>query len=224
MTTTMQKSIILVSSLLISLLAGCQGLHSGGDKTYIWNGSDFTGWKLYISPDKAVGVRDVWSVRNGLIYCKGKPNGYMRTEKEYSNYHLHLEWRWPDEPTNSGVLLHVQGKDQIWPMCIENQLKTGNAGDFVLIHGTGIMIDGKFYESSPEKKFVGVKKKAPSSENPPGEWNHYDIYCKGDTVRSVVNGVEQNYGTNATVSSGSICLQSEGGPIEFRNIYIETLD
>ena len=224
MTTTMQKSIILVSSLLISLLAGCQGLHSGGDKTYIWNGRDFSGWKLYIPPDKAADVEDVWSVRDGVIYCTGKPNGYMRTEKEYSNYHLHLEWRWPEEPTNSGVLLHVQGKDQIWPMCIENQLKTGNAGDFVLIHGTGIMIDGKFYESSAEKKFIGVKKKAPSSENPPGEWNHYDIYCKGDTVRSVVNGVEQNYGTNATVSSGSICLQSEGGPIEFRNIYIETLD
>lgn len=45
----------------------------------------------------------------------------------------------------------------------------------------------------------------------------------GDTVRSVVNGVEQNDGTNATPASGYIALQSEGSPIEFRNIYIESL-
>ncbi|MHC4062585.1 MAG: family 16 glycoside hydrolase, partial [Planctomycetota bacterium] len=39
-----------------------------------------------------------------------------------------------------------------------------------------------------------------------------------------VNGVLQNEGTKATDTSGKICLQSEGSPIEFRNIYIEHLD
>jgi len=39
-----------------------------------------------------------------------------------------------------------------------------------------------------------------------------------------VNGVLQNEGTDASVTSGWICLQSEGSPIEFRNIYLQPLD
>ena len=63
-----------------------------------------------------------------------------------------------------------------------------------------------------------------SSEKPPGQWNTYEISCKADTIRCYVNGVLQNEGTGATDTAGWICLQSEGGPIEFRNIYIEPLD
>ena len=59
-------------------------------------------------------------------------------------------------------------------------------------------------------------------ETSPG--NSYDIYCDQDVIRCYVNGVLQNVGTNASDTSGWICLQSEGGPIEFRNIYIEPLD
>jgi hypothetical protein len=39
-----------------------------------------------------------------------------------------------------------------------------------------------------------------------------------------VNGVLQNVATGCSVSSGKICLQSEGTPIEYRNIYIEPLE
>ena len=60
-----------------------------------------------------------------------------------------------------------------------------------------------------------------SSEKPAGEWNEYDILCKGDTIVCHVNGILQNEGTAATITSGWICLQSEGSPIEFRNIYVE---
>lgn len=72
-----------------------------------------------------------------------------------------------------------------------------------------------------EKQFVVAKKKAPSSEKPAGQWNAYDIHCDGDIIRCYVNDVLQNEGTAATITSGWICLQSEGSPIEFRNIYIE---
>jgi hypothetical protein len=192
---------------------------TAGKRVLLWNGRDFTGWKLFLGKTD-VDVKDVWSVRKGVIHCKGVPNGYMRTEKDYANYHLHLEWRWPGKPTNSGVLLHMTGPDQVWPRCIESQLMSGHAGDFWLLFGTGITVDGKPYGNKPGNNYVNVKKKAPSSENPPGEWNTYDIYCIGATVRNVVNGVEQNYGTNASVSSGKICLQSEGSPIEFRNVFI----
>jgi hypothetical protein len=69
-----------------------------------------------------------------------------------------------------------------------------------------------------------LPKKAQSSEKAPGKWNAYDIICRGDTITCYVNGVLQNSGTNASDTSGKICLQSEGSPIEFRNIYIEDLD
>jgi hypothetical protein len=192
-------------------------------RTRLFNGKDFAGWKLYVPPEKNVDVHDVWSVKDGVIHCKGKPNGYIRTNADYSNYKLHLEWRWAEKPTNSGVLLHAVGPDKVWPKCVEAQLKSGKAGDFVLIGGTGVTIDGKRVQDV-SKPWLISDKKHQSSEKPPGQCNSYDIVCEGDKICLSVNGVLQNEGTNASATSGWICLQSEGSPIEFRNIYIEPLD
>jgi len=198
----------------LAALGGCQG---GGavmpdEKTDLFNGKDFAGWKLHVD-EEGVDVDDIWSVKDGVVNCKGVPNGYMRTEGKYKNYVLHVEWRWVSQPTNSGVLLHSSGKDKVWPRTIEAQLKAGNAGQFVLINGTGVTTDDG-----------GVPKKEPSSEKPAGQWNAYDIICKADVITLYVNGVLQNKGTKATDTSGWICLQSEGSEIEFRNIYIKPID
>lgn len=189
-------------------------------KQMLFNGKDFTGWKLFI-PGDSVDVKDVWSVRDGVIHCTGKPTGYMRTTESFSNYKLHLEWRWAGEPGNSGVLLHCQGPDQVWPNCIECQLKSGNAGDFVIIGPGSITVDGKEYKNN--EKFLIIKRKAEDIEKPIGEWNSYDIVCQGHEITAHVNGTLVNKGSNAFVASGPIALQSEGAPIEFRNIYIEPL-
>jgi hypothetical protein len=69
-----------------------------------------------------------------------------------------------------------------------------------------------------------VVKLKDSSEKPLGEWNVYEIICKDDWIVVLVNGLLQNVATKTSVSWGKICLQSEGGPIEFRNIYIEPVD
>lgn len=193
------------------------------EKMDLFNGRDFTGWKLHVD-EEGVDVADVWSVKNGVVNCKGVPNGYMRTESKYKNYVLHVEWRWAGEPTNSGVLLHSSGKDKVWPRTIEAQLQAGNAGDFVLINGTGVTTDDGKDRRNVEETYVVVDKKEQGSEKPAGQWNAYDIICKGDTITLYVNKVLQNKGTNATDSSGWICLQSEGGEIEFRNIYIKPID
>jgi hypothetical protein len=217
--------VLSVLVVMLSVLVGCQGVTGPigpGKKTMLFNGKDLAGWKLFI-PDEAVDVNKVWSVKNGVVHCKGKPNGYMRTKAECTNFKLHLEWRWTAEPSNSGVLLHSSGADKVWPRSIECQLKGGSAGDFVLINGTGITVDGRDRQDV-NRQFVSVKKKQPSSEKPAGQWNSYDIYCDQDVIRCYVNGVLQNIGTNASDTSGWMGLQSEGGPIEFRNIYIEPLD
>ncbi len=213
----------MVVGVSLAALAGCQSASAGkafGNKVVLWNGRDFTGWTRVVA-DKSVDVNDVWQVRNGVLYCSGKPNGYIRTQKSYADYRLHVEWRWPETPTNSGVFVFTTGPDRVWPVCIECQLKAGSAGDFVLMNGAGLTVDGK-ERRNPAQQFVSIKKKNPSTEKPAGQWNSYDIDCQGGSIRCLVNGVLQNEGTKANPASGWICLQSEGGPIEFRNIYLQT--
>jgi hypothetical protein len=140
----------------------------------------------------------------------------MRTKDSYSNYKLHVEWSYPSEATNSGVFVHAQLPDSIWLKCVECQLKAGNAGDFVCMNGADM-------NERTDKSKPFVKKLAPSSEKTTGEWNTMEIICKSNTIEVFVNGVLQNKGTNVNLSKGSICLQSEGKDIEFRNVYLTKL-
>jgi len=181
----------------------------------LWNGKDFTGFNFFLK-DSTANPMAVWMIKDNVIHCTGVPAGYFYTENEYSNYKLHLEWRWAADPGNSGVLLHKQEPDAVWPKSIEAQLMSGNAGDFYLIGGTTI-------NEQLDKSKRRVEKKQESSEVIPGEWNTYNITCKGDSIIVLVNGVMQNIGSGASVTSGKICLQSEGKPIEFRNVYLDPL-
>ena len=219
-TTAMLTVIVVLPFATVKALEKCKEVIVPEKKTFLWNGKDFCGWKLFI-PDESVDVGTVWSVKDGVIRCEGKPKGYMRTETAYANYILHVEWRWPGEGGNSGVLLHTNGPDEVWPKNIEAQLQSGEAGDIVVLGGTetkehaakGKRVDGK-----------KVRKLKKSGEKPLGQWNVYEIVCKNDWMVIMVNGVLQNVATGTSVTSGTIGLQSEGTPIEFRNIYIEPLE
>src|SRR5262249_44735012 len=94
-----------------------------GKTVELFNGKDLTGWKTFIDPrDKGkTKPEDIWSVKDGVIHCKGRPNGYIITEKDHGDYVLEVEWRWPGKPGNSGVLCHVSGPDKIWPKSFEAQ-------------------------------------------------------------------------------------------------------
>jgi len=185
------------------------------EKTDLWNGKDLSEWDLFIE-DTTVDVSTIWSITDGVINCTGSSNGYMSTKIEYFDYKLTLEWRWSGEPGNSGVLLHKTGPDLVWPKSIEGQLMAGNAGDFWLIGGTEV-------KEHIDKTTRRIQKKSESSEKQAGEWNKYEILCSGDNISLTVNGVLQNEATAASVQQGKICLQSEGKPIQFRNIFIEPL-
>jgi len=198
-------------------------------KTVLWNGKDFTGWKILSGPKKVRTLEEVsvddagcpWSVKDGEIQCKGVPPGYIRTEAAYTNYRLHVEWRWPEGGGNSGVLVHMSGADMRWPKSIECQLMANNAGDFFVIEGTEFK---EHIEWVGDGKSRRTPKRGENSEKPLGEWNKYDIVCRDNTIAVYVNGVLKNKATETSVTSGRICLQSEGKPIRFRNVYIEPLD
>ena len=168
---------------------------------------------------------DLFYVEDGVMNTLGDPFGYIRTKESYSNFKLHLEWRWPEEPSNSGVLINVQGKEIIFPHCVECQLMNGKAGDIVLMgKGASITIkDSSYMVTSEEHRYLAIPKFEDSSEKTAGEWNSYDITSLDGTIEVVVNGVLQNKGIDMNPAEGNIALQSEGSPIQFRNIYLQPL-
>ena len=212
----------LVGAVILALVLQTAAYGEAGDaacaedgKIALFNGKDFSGWKLFI-PDSQVDPKTVWSVRDGVIHCTGRPAGYMRTEKEYENYRLTFQWRWPNDGGNSGVLLHICGKDEVWPKSIEGQLQHEHAGDFWAIGGT----DFEEHTSIASRR---VPKMKPHNEKKPGQWNEYEVLCDGNTIKLTINGLLQNQATETTVAKGFIGLQSEGAPIEFRDIILEPL-
>lgn len=191
-------------------------------KQSLFNGKNLKGWTVYEN-DPAVAPENLFYVKNGVIETVGVPVGYLRTKKEYSNYRLHVEWCYPETPTNSGVFLHVNGPDKIWVSHYQAQLKHGNAGDFIL-HGVGVSatLSDSTYVSTEALKPI-VPKLHPSNEKPAGEWNSYDITCKGNRIELKVNGLLQCIVTNCSLTKGGIGFQAEGSKIQFRNIWIEKI-
>ena len=210
--------------LLMAAAAGVLGLGGCGQppSQALFNGSNLDGWTTYLK-DPSVDPAAVWSIRDGVIRCKGQPQGYLRTTQDYADYRLQLEWRWVDQPTNSGVLLHTTGDDKIWPMSVEAQLMHEHAGDFVTIqNGSAITVNGRRHQPTDAFYHI-VPRQHACSEKPAGQWNRYDIVCRGKTITLTVNGILQNSATDSALTRGAICLQSEGSPIEFRNILLTPL-
>ncbi len=184
-------------------------------KIELVDGQGFSGW-TFVSKDPNAPAAAIWSVTNGVIACEGKPNGYARTIQTYRDYQLHVEWRFPSGPGNSGVFLHINAPDKVWPNCLEAQLLSDRAGDIRCNGGSHVQ---ELTVDSPKT----VPHRHPSSEKPVGEWNAYDIVCRSNRVTVRVNGVLQNEVTGTSVTSGAIGLQAEGKPVEFRNIFLEPL-
>lgn len=211
-----------MKTILINLMVFFTVVAFAQEKKDLFNGKNLDGWKMIMSDD-SVEPSSVFTAENGVIKISGTSNAYLRTEKVFTNYQLHLEWRWAEKPTNSGVLLHVNGYE-FWPNCIEAQLQHPNAGDIVLIgYGTaGIISDSSYINL--EKRFTILPKYEESSEFEAGKWNSYDIVCNEDNVSISVNGVLQNEAKKLSHTGGSIGLQSEGSPIEFRNIHLTEIE
>ncbi len=197
---------------------------SSDKKVMLFNGEDLENWTIFVS-NSETDPEDLFWVEEGMITTSGKPHGYIRTNESYSNYKLHVEWKWTEEPTNSGVLINVQGKDMIWPHCIECQLMHEKAGDLVLMgKGAGVTVrDSSYMITSEEKRYSVIPKFEDSSENPVGDWNSYDITTLNGNIEVVVNGVIQHIGSDMTPTEGTILFQSEGSAMQFRNIYLEQL-
>ena len=186
----------------------------------LFNGEDLSGW-IGDFPGSDTKLEDVFSVRDGLLVCTGQPAGVIRTEANYENYRISLQWRWPDRGGNNGLLVHTTDSAVFgpWPRSIEVQLAHGNAGDFWVI-GTDMDVENED-ERKQGRRHINL---TDDSENALGEWNTMVVECRGDEVIVWVNDDLVNHATACTATSGAICLQSEGTPIEYREIVLTPLE
>jgi hypothetical protein len=194
----------------------------------LFNGKDLSGWTVFIDPKTKGYSPDsspdrVFQVEDGMIHVSGERFGGLTTKDEYENYRLTVEFKWgekkwpprADAKRDSGILVHCVGPDKIWTKSIECQVQEGDCGDFWLVDGTSITIDGKVVR--------GMKKKTRDAEKPNGEWNTVEVVCHDGTITNIVNGVVVNEGSQASVTKGRILLQSEGAEVFYRKVELRLL-
>lgn len=190
----------------------------------LFNGRDLTGWvNVNCAPE-------TWSVRDGMIHCTGRPTGAMRTERQYENFILEVDWRHLQSGGNSGVFIwgtpiaapgvpflrgiEVQVLDHGYDAKGKNEWYTTH-GDVFPIHGATM---NPFGRHNGSRSFPSEERSKPSPE-----WNHYRIVATNGVLRLSVNGKEVSGGSDCNYRKGYLALESEGAPVEFRNVRIKEL-
>ena len=196
---------------------------------YLFNGKDLTGWvDVNTSPD-------TWEVKDGLLICHGHPIGVMRTDRQFENFILHIEWRHMEAGGNSGVFawsnpkntegsnfpkgMEVQILEKEWPNI--NRRPDGTPSHIGYISGELFGVNG--LETVPDNP---RGKRSMSKElrcKGKGEWNVYDVVFVDGTIKMSINGKFVNGVSKSTQKKGYLCLESEGAEIHFRNIRIMEL-
>jgi len=183
---------------------------------------------------------DTWSWKDGVIHCTGKPVGVLRTIKEYTNFELVAQWKHLQNAGNSGIFVWAEpdsmkelprGK---FPKCLELQVldhgykeqyeKTGKRADWFTTNGDLIPVNGfkmnPFEPKSPDGSRSFPRKNLSRGFN---QWNHYYVRAINGEVRLWVNGEEVSGAADCKPSSGYVCLESEGAPIDFKDLRIREL-
>ena len=209
---------------LLSLALVSSVLHAT-EPISLFNGKDLTGWKPDIpAADKKGNLPLSFIVRDGKLVSMGNPRGQLLTEKKFKNYTLVVEYRFPGEPGNCGVLVHasrLRARGNMHPQSIEVQMMLGDAGDFWVIEEDITVPDMEKRRPRNEgQKWGGGQNDArrilnltDDSEKPLGQWNQMTIVCKDDTITVHLNGDLVNQGSKATATEGKIALQAEGAEV-----------
>jgi len=181
----------------------------------LFNGKDLSGWLP--NPAKS------WEVRDGVLVCTGEEGPWIRTEKEYENFILRLEYR-ISKGGNSGIFVRCAPVGRASRTGFEIQI-----------------LDD--YGKPPTKKTAGAiyDVEAPwrNMSKPAGEWNEVEISCIGRRIVVVMNGekihdlnlddeklnasLPDELKVNKRRQKGHIGLQNHHSHVEFRNIRIKVL-
>ena len=187
---------------------------------------------------------DTWTFRDEAhtISCTGLPISVLATRKTYTNFELTTEWMHEKPAGNSGIFIwtpqasldlltqpglpdtgiEVQILDLAFTAAYEKS--SGQKATWFTCHGDVFPVGKATLQPFPPTSPDGIRS-FPSAQTtqPAGQWNHYYIRASNGEIRLWVNGTEVSGGKNATPSHGHICLESEGSPIQFRNLKIREL-
>ncbi|NQZ58735.1 MAG: DUF1080 domain-containing protein, partial [Lentisphaeraceae bacterium] len=226
------KTIFISTFLLLSTLCSAQNNEPVRNKNNdllktrnLFNGKNLDGWKDVNTS------KETWKVVDGELHCTGKPIGVLRSERQYENFILEIEWKHMKKKGNSGVFIWsdiIPKRDRL-PTGLEVQMleldwinKKGKATrppGYI----SGELFGANGYKLVPEnprgKRSMSKELRCKGA----GEWNKYVIVAVDGAVKLSINGKFVNAVSNGSKKKGYICLESEGSEVHFRNIRITEL-
>lgn len=202
--------------------------------TAIFNGKNLDGWwgattedpRKYLALDAAElskkkeeslkDIRQHWSVDNGELVNDGH-GLYLTTEKNFKDYELLIDYK-TVPLADSGIYLKGVPQVQIWDSTEKAKFNIGAD------KGSGAL-----WNNSP-----GAAGKDPLvlADKPFGQWNHFRIIQLGSRTSVwlndklvVDNAIMENYYDRKLpmVVSGPIQLQTHGGEIRWRNVFLREI-
>ncbi|MCI0684506.1 MAG: DUF1080 domain-containing protein [Gemmataceae bacterium] len=199
-------------AILVLLLAGPVAAQDK-DFTPLFNGKNLDGWQ-----PKLGGKLEDWSVKDGVLVGKAG-RGWLATTKMYGDYVLRVTWKLPTKNGNSGVFLRVPDVEaKISPSnyAMEIQILDDDGASYRKLKP--YQYSGSLYHFFPRAKAMYK----------PGDWNTFEITCRGDKVIVVYNGAKV---VDADMTKfpelakrprrGLIGLQNHGSAVEFREVAIK---
>ncbi len=174
---------------------------------------------------------ETWTKQKKILVCSGRPIGVMRSEKQYENFILHIEWMHMEPGGNSGVFVWSganPSKESRLPDGVEVQMleldwvnlnkKEGVTPPDAYVHGELFGVGG--VTTTPDNPRGTRSKSIENRCKGRGNWNIYDVICVDGVIKLSVNGKFVNGISHSSRKKGYLCLESEGGEIHFRNIKI----
>ncbi len=172
------------------------------------------------------GEKDAWSLKDGVLTCKGKQGGWIRTKSDdYGDFILKLDFMVPKEG-NSGVYIRTPKEGDGAYTGMEIQILDDDAkhwGELQAWQKTGSI----YHEVAPS---VRATKQA-------GDWQSMMIKAEKSQITIYVNGVQivdadlDEYVKSSTDSkalkdrprTGYIGFQNYDGNIQYRNVRVKRL-
>ncbi len=186
--------------------------------------------------------------QTGILHCSAKYHSHLLTKKDYKNFVLHVEFRYRNTDksgSNSGIFVRMLSGEHVMHQIeladTSATLFGGSLSDGVLkpfkslVPGpSGAWQVGKVHTPRDWQKHV-IKRISVANPSPPqalgqsqpvirhskSKWNTVEITCVGNHIIVWMNGGITAYTDQCKVPEGAIGLESEGYPIDFRNIKIK---
>jgi hypothetical protein len=202
-------ALILGITLVFGAVATAQLLSEAEKKAgfiSLFDGETLNGWTIEGATEND------WGVKDGAIGCSGA-RSWLRSDFEYDNFVLRVQWRFLKKGGNSGVYVRTSAGlgMKVPPSDGTHQVQTFDGAPAGMIFLGGVNAKAKPNDL--------LKPANPEG----GEWNEFEITCDGAKISVKLNGEEVSSTDQSQLTRGFIGFEGEGAPIEFRNVRIKEL-